>query len=92
MRAPTAQANSAQPRVFEVRGGLGLGGQEGLRMVRKWVQQRTDLCKQRAKSPNIQVSKMLGTSSPCEDKVTFDSRVSFILMIPIVFWLFNKYV
>lgn len=82
MRAPTAQANSAQPRVFEVRGGLGLGGQEGLRMARKWVQQRTDLCKQRAKSPNMQVSKMLGTSS-CEGDLLFGiKRVSNREIVP----------
>ena len=72
-----------------------MGGEEGLRMAGKWVQQRRQIPAhkglRRAKSSNIQARRMLGAHT-CENKsLLFDGiRISFKETVPIELWFFIK--
>lgn len=65
-----------------------MGGQEGLRMARKWVQQKDQIAVneglRRYLSPNIQARSILGTS-PCENgsPLLDGKRVSVMETVPI---------
>lgn len=92
--------DSAQSQVsgYEVRGGLGMAGQEGVRMAKKWVQRRGQIPAhkelRRTRSPNMEAGEEAeapsrrGFSSSSSPRSI--SEVSFAEKIPIVLELPNN--